>query len=76
MSPNSSLHINSDEQQGAGCMPIVIALGVVLLLLIILAIALFWRSAWWEESGAPIPRGTERILPDLPSAPDRARVLV
>lgn len=45
MSPDSSYDSNVDAQQGAGCMPIVIAVGVVLLLLILLAIALFWRSA-------------------------------
>ena len=61
-----------DEQQRAGCGPIVIAVCVLLLLLILFAIALFWRSAWWKESGAPVPRGTELIAPELPKV-DHAR---
>jgi hypothetical protein len=58
---------HSDTNGGRlGCLPLVLGIGLVLLLVIILAVALFWRSIWWKESGAPVPRGTERVLPESP----------
>lgn len=37
-------------------------LAIIMFLMLLLAVALFWRSAWWVDSGAPLPRGTDRLI--------------
>ena len=40
---------SNERPRHYGCL----VLGFILLLLVLLAVALFWRSAWWTEAGAP-----------------------
>lgn len=41
-----------------GCLLLVL----IALLVLIIALIVLWRSVWWVESGAPLPRGTERRI--------------
>ncbi len=47
-----------------GCLILVF----VAILLIVFLTLLFWRSLWWEEEGAPLPRGTRLEGQMSPSA--------
>lgn len=55
-----SIRPSESRMRGYGC----IIIAFVLLFLLLLLGALFWRSAWWSEAGAPVPRGTELLNPD------------
>lgn len=55
MEPGADARPSTERRsRSVGCL----LLAVLLLLLLVALIALFWRSAWWVESGAPLPRGT------------------
>lgn len=47
------------HERKIGCLLI----AVMLMLVLLIALAILLRSAWWEEAGAPLPRGTERVVP-------------
>ena len=37
----------------------------MVLLIVVALILLFVRSLWWEEEGAPVPRGTRLERPEI-----------
>jgi hypothetical protein len=53
----------NDNPGRYGCL----LLTMVLLFVLLVALALAWRSGWWRESGARLPRGTRNgptVLPE------------
>ena len=59
MPPPNEPEPTERRMRGYGCL--IIAL--VLLVFLLLIVALVWRSAWWTEAGAPVPRGTQLLTP-------------